>query len=275
MQLSFAMPCPSLRRHALTYYLFEDPSAMIEDVQRADVGALTFTLEGSGHYDFADGRRSPTRPVFINGPTTTRIAFTAFGPLRFVGISPQPDFWGGIIDSDARTLADTAVDGAELFRTSPMPLLEELRLRSTIEDMAPLLDAWLLSAVRLIHPEQVESIEKIRSWLATEAFPSVADLYAQFDVTERQVARIANRYFGAAPKALSRKYGALRTASAIIMEDDDMLEAMKSQFADASHMIREIRKVIGQTPRQLRRETRMLMRLTLQPENFRELLPVA
>jgi AraC-like DNA-binding protein len=273
MQLTFAMPSPKLARYALTYYLFEDNGAMIEDVQRADVGAITFILDGSGHYEFADGRRSPTAPVFMNGPTTTVIQFSAWGPLRFCGISPQPDFWGGISTHDAASLSDTALDATLCLSTAPAPVHEALRSKTTIAEMAPILDQWLVSMIRPLPTDHVTAIDTIRQWLARDGFPKVSELYDQFDLTERQVTRIANRYFGAPPKALSRKYGALRTASAIVMEDEAKLAELSAHYADHSHMIREVRRVIGQTPRQLRLEGRMLMHLTLQPSNFRELLP--
>jgi AraC-like DNA-binding protein len=272
MKLSFARPAQHVSRYALTYYLFEDDKPMVEDVQRADVGAITLILDGSGHYEFMDGRRSPTTPAFMNGPTTTSISFSAWGPLRFFGVSPQPDFWGGISTRDASALADTAVDATLCLPINPAPILEAMRAKSSIEEMAPIIDQWFAEMARPVPPDHVEAIETIRRWLAKDGFPKVSELYAQFGLTERQVTRIANRYFGAPPKALSRKYGALRTASAIVLDDEARLDELSSQFSDHSHMIREVRRVIGQTPRQLRLESKLLMRMTLQPSNFRELL---
>jgi AraC-like DNA-binding protein len=271
MQLTFAEPDTFLKRYVLAYYLFESEEAMVEDVQRADVGALTLILSGNGHFDFADGRREVATPAFLNGPTTSSIAFCGFGPLQFVGISLQPDFWGGIASCSAKQLADDAADMSRFIGPDPLELIQQLTGQPGIAEMAPILDRWLGAMLRPVDPEQRAQIESIRTWLASSPFPSVGELYAQFDVSERQMTRICNRFFGSPPKALSRKYIALRTASAIVFNDEAVLDAAREHYADASHFIREVKRVTGQTPRQLRVHPRPLMAMTLHPQNFREL----
>jgi AraC-like DNA-binding protein len=275
MDLSFATPCDALSRYVLSYYMFSDDYSIIEDTQRADVGAITFILNGSGHYDFKSGERVQTTPIFLNGPGNHFLTFSAFGPLRFVGISLQPGFWTHAIESDAKQLANTACDVEPMLSVGPRPTLETLREMQTIDEMAPVLDAYLLRLAKPIPPEQQSAIETIRRWLASTMFPNVADIYAAFDLSERQVTRIVNRYFGAPPQTLARKYGALRAASAIFINNGMISDEIRSHYADMSHLIREVKAFTGQTPRQLKTRSNPLMRATLLPDHFRELKPVS
>lgn len=271
MQLTFAEPAAALKRYVLTYYMVEDEGSISEDIHRADVGLLTFVLDGSGHYDFSAGKRVVATPVVLTGPTTLSFSFSAMGPLRFVGVSLGPDFWGGIADCSGSDFADHATEPTPLLPQSPAPIVAALRDRSTLQDMAPILDTWFLAMAKPVPDEQKKHIEIIRAWLSSQTFPDVADLYEQFDISERQVIRIANRYFGAPPKKLAGKYGALRTAAHIFMNNGDISDEMSMHYADRSHLIRAVKAVTGQTPKQLKSRSRPLLGITLQPQNYREL----
>jgi AraC-like DNA-binding protein len=274
MELTLAEPAPQLSRYLLTYYLVSDEYAIIEDVQRADVGAVTFILNGDGHYDFRDGNRVEVTPAFLNGPTSASLTFSAFGPLRFVGASLQPGAWGHLVDASAAQFANTAGDAAPKIASDTSRLLEELRTKTTIAEMAPILDTFFLSIARPIPENQHRIIEKIRHWLASAFFPEIADLYGDIDLTRRQVTRISNRFFGAPPKILARKYAALRSASEIAQNGGKIPAHILTHYCDQSHVIREVRNFVGQTPRQLKIQARPLLLLTLQPEYYRELKPV-
>jgi AraC-like DNA-binding protein len=47
-----------------------------------------------------------------------------------------------------------------------------------------------------------------------------------------------------------------------------------AHYADRSHLIREVKRVTGQTPRQLMNNSSPVMRITLHPSNFKELEPI-
>lgn len=275
MRLTLAEPAPQLARYLLAYYLVSDGYAIVEDVQRADVGGITFVLDGQGHYDFRNGNRVAITPAFINGPGSASLTFSAVGPMRFVGVSLQPGAWGYMIDASAQDFADTAGDATPVMATDMQAVLETLRTKTSIDEMAPILDAFFLSIIRPIPAVQHEAIEKIRRWIAGSFFPKLSELYADFDLTPRQVMRISNRFFGAPPKLLARKYIALRAASEIARNQGRIPDHILAHYADQSHVIREVKNFVGQTPRQLKLKARPLLLLTLRPENYRELTPVA
>jgi hypothetical protein len=86
--------------------------------------------------------------------------------------------------------------------------------------------------------------------------------------------RISNIYYGSPPRALARTYGALKTASSIVMNEGRIPDEAIAHYADAPHLIREVKRVTGQTPRQLMNSSSPVMRITLHPSNFKELEPI-
>jgi AraC-like DNA-binding protein len=275
MELTFVQPAPQLARYVTTYYLFEEGYTLIEDRQRADIGSLRFFLEGSGFHRFRGGRRAPSHPVSLNGPTNASNVFTVAGPLRFIGIPLLPQAWGGLVRRDANALADDSIDGTQAFSRAPDLLIQRLSSCTTVAEMAPLLDAWLLPQLKPIPDDHKQAIDRIRHWLSDSIFPDITTLYAQFSVTDRQVMRIANRYYGAPPKLLARKYGALKTASHLFQNNGAVPDEAVAHYADRSHLIRDIKQFTGQTPSELRTISSRIMRATLSAENFRELMPPA
>ena len=63
----------------------------------------------------------------------------------------------------------------------------------------------------------------------------------------------------------------MQTAAHILAHDGTPPAEALAHFADPSHLIREVKRVTGQTPRQLRTQASPLMRVALNPANFWEL----
>jgi hypothetical protein len=274
MELTFALPGKAAERAASVYYQLVEDFSLIEDLQRADVGQLRFFLSGSGYHEFPDGERAHATPVFLTGPSNRANRFSVQGPLRFVGISLQAAAWGGLIPADADALADRSADAVDMLGPEVLDLRRSLGACTTIDEMAPLLDAFVAAKMRPVPDDHARAIEAIRAWIADHPYPRVDDLYAAAPFSQRQMMRIANRYYGAPPKLLARKYIALRTASHIFMNDGTIRDRDDDYYSDRSHLIREVRHFTGLTPRQLKTMSSRLMRVTLASEHFRELEPL-
>jgi AraC-like DNA-binding protein len=271
MDLSFATPAQSLSHLVATYYLVNEDYAVMEDSQRADTGHLRIFLCGSGYYQYSRNKRLQSTRFFLNGPFTQHMRSIVQGPIRFLGIALFPEAWGGLIGTSAAEFANHAADARTMLGASADAYFEQMAALTTIEEMVPILDAFLVGLVKPVPSDQRMVIQKIRSWLAAAMFPDVSDLYASVALSERQVMRLANRFYGAPPKALARTYGALKTASAIVMNDGAIPDEAIAHYADKSHLIREVKRVTGQTPRQLMTSINPIMRITLHPSNFKEL----
>lgn len=274
MQLEFATPAPSLAHLVAAYYLLSEDYSVMEDVQRADTGHLRIFLNGSGYYEFAKGKRFPSKRFFLNGPFTQHMRSVVQGPVRFIGVALLPESWGGLFNLNAADFTDRADDAAPVLGDIADPWFDQLQPLSNIAAMAPIMDAWLTKIAKPVHPDRKIVIQAIRKWLANKMFPNVADLYATLSLSERQIMRISNAYYGSPPRALARTYGALKTASSIVMNEGRVPDEAIAHYADQSHLIREVKRVTGQTPRQLLNNSSPVMRITLHPSNFKELDPL-
>lgn len=273
MQVEFADPAPALSHLVATYYLVTEDYSVMEDVQRADTGHLRIFLTGSGYYEFAKGKRYQSTRFFLNGPFTQYMRSVVQGPVRFIGVALFPESWGGLLGLSAADFTDRAEDAAPLLGDHVLPWFDQLQPLSTIAEMAPVMDAWLMKMIKPVREDRHEVVRAIRSWLANAMFPDIADLYASLALSERQIMRICNIYYGSPPRALARTYGALKTASYIVMNEGRLPVEAIAHYADQPHLIREVKRVTGQTPRQLMNSSSPVMRMTLHPSNFKELEP--
>lgn len=269
MELSFAEPDPRLAPFISAYYYVRIDYPLIEDMERADVGYLRLMFSGHGFYDYAGGHRDPDRPVMILGPATQTASYSITGPLDSFGCVLLPPFWGGIVQAEASDFANRALDGVPVLGEEALELYAAMKGMTDVAAMGRMMDAFLLRRVRAIPEDQLSVINKIGDWLSCQPIPSPDALYKACDVSDRQVMRLANRYFGAPPKMLARKFRALRTASRIIGTKGPIPDALAEEYADRAHMIREIKHFTGMTPRHLQINSSPIMQVTLHPDNFR------
>jgi AraC-like DNA-binding protein len=274
MKVSFTLPGEAAQPYVSTYYLFEDDSRLIDDAQRADCGHLRFLIEGSGTQFLPIGKRAAMTPVMLTGPHSKASRFRLNGPFRFMGCSLRARAWGGLVAQTAEHMSESGGDALLFLRSPPDTLLQALKTCATLEQMVPFLDAYLTQQIRPLPAEHEAIIEAIRAWLFADAFPKVEALYAQCALGERQVTRISNRYWGAPPKSLARTYSALRTASKILTSGGIIPDDAIGHYADRPHLIREVKRVTGMTPRHLGTINDKILQLTLGANFFRELMPL-
>lgn len=269
MKLSFAAPAPALALHVSLYYYVEFDYARIEDIERADVGFLRFMFSGTGVYRYANGQSDRSSDVMLTGPSTVAAPYRLTGPLRCFGCVLLPRFWGGVANRSALDFANRTADAIELFGTDILDLREKLASIETVEAMALAMDAFLLPKLKPMRSEDTSVIAEISKWLTALPIAPPEVLYGACNLSSRQVMRLSNQYFGAPPKLLSRKFRALRTATQIIISKGSIPDALADEYADRSHMIREIKQFTGLTPRQLQVNSNPLMQATLHPRSFR------
>ena len=270
MEWQFASPAPLLAPFLGSYYLATTRHLTVDDLQRADTGHLHFFLEGSGYKDFPLMRRQ-ANPVSLSGPSTTFQGYALNGPARLFGISLLPRAWGGMVPCPADSLTNRGCNAAELFGPSILELHDALRGCETLADMARLAGAYFHRRIPNLPKGHGAVVEGIRAWLASALAPDLNLLQDRFDLSDRQLARISNRYWGGPPKSLARKYAALRTASRIIEQASGPPPEAVRHYADPSHLIREVKRVTGQTPRQLRTQASFILQTALHPSHLWEL----
>lgn len=248
-----------------SYYFYRYDMPEVTGVERVDMGQIRFMLRGRGEMRFPDGHCEPSLPVMVNGPGSAAASYRVEGPFHCFGISLRAIGWRALIGRPANEVADTVLDGAEVFGPQVHVLLEQLRALDTLDDMVALVEPLLLAARRPVPKAHVALARAVREWAARDE-PRIADLYAAIDMSERQVIRLCNEYYGGSPKHLERKFRAIGAAMRIFQGEDPMDVAMR--FSDQPHMINEIKRFTGHTPGALRDRIDPVLAITLANETF-------
>jgi AraC-like DNA-binding protein len=269
VKLEFFPAAPALNRHVSVYYRIRVDQARVEDVERADVGYFRFFLNAAGTIHYASGISDNVHQVALHGPATETGHYVIEGPLDCFGAVLLPDFWDGLVDGDATDCANRCMNGVEFFGAEAQALFDQLQMIESIEDMAKLLDAFLIRRIKPLPADQIKVIDRIGDWLRCFPIPQPDALYENLDISERQATRIANRHFGAPPKMLARKFRALRTASRLIGTKGAIPKILIDEYSDRAHLSREVKQFTGLTPKQLQFNTNPIVQVTLHPDNFR------
>lgn len=259
--MRYFAPPAHLRGYFASLYHLTISADSFADVTRADLPQLRFMLRGAGRYHFQDGAVTPTPPVCLLGPTMGATRFELDDPARVVGISLLPAGWIAMQDDDASTLAD---------RLRSLPDMQVLADRCAEYDeaedeaIADLCWAELSKMIRPLLPSTWNLIRAIDAWLTGEGSPRIEMLVETTGLSPRQLARLTNRYYGAPPKLLARKYRALRCSARLALDQESWQTLCEEGgFYDQSHFIREIKHFIGLTPHQLQTEPTAIAQLTL------------
>lgn len=263
VRLRYFAPPEHLRAYFGSLYIFTVTAPDYSDVTRADVPQLRFMLQGGGIYQFQDGATQPTPERCLIGPTMGATRFMLDGPARVVGISLLPAGWIALHGGDASALADRLCEPSERG-AGPEALLGQLRTMEDAEDIATACWSALEPLLAPLPEATWRLLEHIDAWLMGEGSPRIETLVAAAGLSARQLTRLTNRYYGAAPKLLARKYRALRCSARIALDREGWQSLCEDgRFYDQSHLIREIKHFIGLTPHQLLTEPSAVAQLTL------------
>lgn len=233
------------------------------EIERADRAQFRFQLDGQGEYHFAGGSIFPTYPVTIIGPTTAPVTATAQTSLLIFGWGMNPAGWAALMGSEAANHIDRAFDARLIFGDWIMHVRDEL---IAARDFAEQIELGCIAAETIFRFKKSAPFEftaKVDNWLASATDPDVEILAASTGLSQRQVERMTNRYYGMPPKKLARKYRALRAAQLLAHGDSLDDAGLGLAFYDQSHLIREVKQFTGLTPSQLREGQSELTRATM------------
>lgn len=278
MEIMQFAPPGDLAPFVTQIYFFRCEENHINDFQPAALGHLIFLLRGTGHLRFRDGHVDQLHRTAIFGPGTAAAEFTFAGPLYDFGIALSPLGFVALTGKSASSYADRAVAATELFGPEIDQLAEQFQdgMNDGSMRFAQMVDAvstFLLARVSKVPPTHIDLIQRVTDWLSRDLDPDVDQLYAQLTMSRSTAVRLITRYFGSPPKALMRKYRALRTASMLCDPacTPELRVTLEALFYDQPHMIREIRHFVGRTPGALDGDDCKIMRLWLSKDNYRDL----
>ncbi|WP_176594416.1 helix-turn-helix domain-containing protein [Sphingobium sp. EM0848] len=253
-RLRYFAPPADLRLHIGCIYLVTTDTDHATGMMRADFPQLRFMLSGSGHYIFANTLTYATPMVCMLGPTMGATRFLLDGPLQMLGVALLPLGWIALTGRDASDHIDRLYDmTASADGAAYKEILGRLKAMNEPEKAVTLLWDYLRANMAAVRPAIRAFVAAVDDWLASETSPQVRDLRDATGLSERQVARLTNRLYGAPPQYLARKYRALRFAAQIARDGQDRNGLCYDSFYDQSHSIREIKQFLGRTPGQIRK----------------------
>lgn len=276
--IDYIAPAPSIAPFVTTLYHFRCDEKLIRDIQPAAIGNLCLFPHGKGEMQFAQGHRDPNHEVGLLTPLSRATPIVVEGPFHAFGAALTPLGWAALTGLHAGQYRNRLLPAGEVLGPGidalGQGLLAAYRAGTMSgRDCALALGDFIGANVQPLNARHLELIGATARWLAASFNPAVGELAGVAGYSARQVQRLVERYFGLPPRALARKYRALRAAALLSaphlsMEDEaEIAEA----FFDQSHMIREIAHFVGRTPARLGDMSTPYLAEMIDARNLREL----
>lgn len=276
--VDYIAPPPAIAPYVTTLYHFRCDEPVIRDIQPATIGQLCLFPHGTGEMHFAEGHRDPNHPVGLLTPLSRATPILVDGPFHAFGAALTPIGWAALTGLHAgqhrdRLLPAGSVLGPEIDALGHR-LLDAYRSHTmTGKECALAIGAFIEREAKPINPRHLELIAATGCWLSDSLNPEIGKLEGVAGYSARQAQRLVERYFGLTPRALARKYRALR-AAALLSAPELAMEAeaeIAEAFFDQPHMIREITHFVGRTPARLTDQTTPYLAEMIDGRNLREL----
>ncbi len=257
-QFRLIAPPPALAAAINTFYVIETDVERVDEVLPAYSAQLVLVVRGQVRLTYAEGRTVPLTGVALNAPQLRSAACALDGPVMLVGASCTPLGWQAITNLPADEVHDRTIPAAAVLTAEQIAALEaEMAAlaagRAAPEDLCAALGTVFAQAPFALRADHVALVEAITRWLGSGFDPPLADLHDAVAVSPRQLQRIARRFYGVAPAQALKRHRAIRAAILLAnpaLPETLRLEMMGSYF-DQAHLIRDIRRYTGRTPRQL------------------------
>lgn len=253
-----------------TYFKAGTDEARLEEIMPAYSAQLMIYMQGKSEMTGEDGEAMMSDTVTCTAPLMNAMPFTFHGPVRIVGASLTPLGWQCLANLPADKVNNCLVDPSGLFDAEELSLLEECA-NGDSEEAGPdqILDC-VSSALRAgrgqLKPAHIAFVKTVIGWLSSALNPPLEELYSQLDQSERTAQRLCRRFFGVSPSHLLKRYRAIRAA--MLLANPNLSQSMRDEivaaYFDQAHLIHDIRRYTGRTPRALK--TGSVLQDTLDPQ---------
>lgn len=274
-KLTYWDPPKDLEKYILTLFDLSWDEAQIDDRHPGVLGQLFLTVRGRGFAEFGDRiDRVEGGPILFNA-FEAAAPFRLQGPWRCFGLSFSPLGWAALTQEPVTKHKNSFLPASQILGEEINVLSKSLIERcntgeiSGYEACAELVE-WVRPRLGTVPKAHETVILKTMAWLGTSLHPAVEDLFAGQTYSRRQVERLVSRYFGFAPRALARKFRAIRAANLLAEPHltDEAEAEIAGAFHDQPHMIREIRRYCGYTPSRLGGSGEPMFRQLLRVKNL-------
>lgn len=273
--LEYIEPSQDLRGAVHTLFVTRSGPGKHESILPSYSAQLFSSVQGSAVVHFPEREEGHIREITLNAPMLRAAPLVSKGPTLNIGVSFTPLGWAAFSGLAADKVHDTMLNPQDIVpEESLAPLLEALEhLRAgKIDEKAycRALEAMIRDVCsrpeRQPRADHTALVAAIDQWLESEFSPPVERLYEAVDLGQRQVQRLCRRYYGVPPAQLVKRYRAIRAA--MLLANDNLSEELRDEvvgaYFDQAHLIHDIRRYTGRTPKGLTHEA--LTQAMLNPE---------
>ncbi|MEM6585552.1 MAG: helix-turn-helix domain-containing protein [Pseudomonadota bacterium] len=257
---------PDMRAILNTLFVTRSGEGRTETMMPAYSAQVFSFVEGSGALHFPERDVGQSGDVCLNAPMLRAAPMIFSGPVLSVGASFTPLGWAAFSGLAADKVHDTVVEAQAVTPAESLaPLLGDLaRVRAgdiTPEAYCRSLEAMVRTVCegtgRKVREDHANLVAAIDAWLESEFSPPVERLYDSVELGQRQVQRLCRRYYGVPPAQLVKRYRAIRAAILLAHEDlsDELRDEVVGAYFDQAHLIHDIRRYTGRTPKALSSES--------------------
>lgn len=259
-----------------TLFVTRSGESVAESVMPAYSAQLFSFVHGAGSIRFDhDKALHRSDSLSITAPMLRAAPMALEGPMLNVGASFTPLGWATFSGLAADKVHDTLLPITSIVAKAEIEpvqaALEKARTGIISEEQyARVIEAMVRQVCaktkRKIRADHLQLVAAIDAWLEGEFSPTVDQLYASVDLGQRQVQRLCRRYFGVPPAQLVKRYRAIRAAMLLAHEDlsEELRDEVVGAYFDQAHLIHDIRRYTGRTPKGLLQES--FAQEMLQPE---------
>ena len=238
--------------------IFRSDLAELSDIMPSFSPQLMLFGKGSVSIHYAGEDVDAPDEAFFVSQLDTALPFTIHGPARSIGASLNVLGWAALTRIPVDEMRDRAVGVRDVLGAQIAERLEQLRLqlgRSEIDqdEACHRLAAILEDGLMPLPEAEREFIIEMRRWLIESFSPDIAVLRARLGLSDRQVQRLSKRFFGGPPSSIVKRYRAVRAATVLSLPDlpEEVEAEIREAYYDQAHMIRDLRRYTGRTPRRL------------------------
>lgn len=261
-QIDWVVPSSDLKDFVNTFFVLTASAGRREGMMPAYTAQLLIFAEGNASIHYPDGGVGHSGDIVCNAPLLRAAPTVMEGPLTCIGASFTPLGWAMLANLPVDAVHDTTLASQEIFHKAHhedlLGALEELRdgaidARALIARIEAVLRDLAQRSPILQRTDHRALLAKIDAWLASSLNPAVAELYDDVALSPRQVQRLCKRYFGVPPAQLAKRYRAIRAAMLLANEElpSELRDDALSAFFDQAHLIHDIRRFTGRTPKRL------------------------
>ena len=239
-------------------YTFETDVSEIDDILPAYSAQLMVFARGEATMEMPGGGTGRSSDAYFLTPLLEAAPFHLSGPVRAAGVSLTTRGWAALSGMPVDEYGNQTMDAADVLDgdladrlTAIAPALRDGEIDA--EGAAGLMAEVVRDGLKPLRPQHVQMIERTFAWLNSDLNPQIADLEKELGLSARQLQRLCRRFFGRPTKGVVTRFRAIRSAT--ILADPNLTAELRSKVTDAyydqAHMIHEIQRYTGRTPKRL------------------------